>query len=195
MTRLLLIRHAETDLAGTFCGHSDPALNVQGWGQVERLIADLEGHSIECVYTSDLQRAKQTAWAIANHFGVMCHVRAGLREIHFGRWEGLPWSEVALHDPQEANRWMEEYPHSNFPEGENMRCFDARVRREIEFLIGEADTKHVAVVTHGGVIRSVLIQFVQMSPEEAWRRTKEYAVVIPIEIPSNIREPQIEVLR
>ena len=195
MTRILLIRHAETDLAGTFCGHSDPDLNVEGWGQVERLITELEEYSIECVYTSDLQRARQTAWAIASRFGAECHVRAGLREIHFGRWEGLSWSEITLRDSEEANRWMKEYPHSDFPEGENMRCFDARVRREIEFLIGESNAKPIAVVTHGGVMRAMLTQFAQVSPEEAWRRTEEYGIVIPIEIPSNIREVKIEVSR
>ena len=195
MTQLLLIRHAETYLAGTFCGHSDPDLNVEGWGQVERLITELEEYSIECVYTSDLQRARQTAWAIASRFGAECHVRAGLREIHFGRWEGLSWSEITLRDSEEANRWMKEYPHSDFPEGENMRCFDARVRREIEFLIGESNAKPIAVVTHGGVMRAMLTQFAQVSPEEAWRRTEEYGIVIPIEIPSNIREVKIEVSR
>jgi len=195
MTQFLLIRHAETDLAGTFCGHSDPHLNAQGWVQVERLITDLEGHSIERVYTSDLQRAQQTARAIANRFGAEYHIRAGLREIHFGRWEGLPWSEIVLRDLEEANRWMKEYPRGNFPEGEDMRCFDARVQQEIEFLIGESNAKPLAVVTHSGVIRAVLTQFTQVSPEEAWRRTKEHAVVIPIEAPSNIPEPQTEVPR
>ncbi len=195
MTRLLLIRHAETDLVGTFCGHSDPALNAMGWVQVGRLIVNLKNYSVEHVYTSDLQRAQQTAWEIASHFGAKCHVRAGLREIHFGRWEGLPWSEIVLRDPEEANRWMKEYPYGNFPEGEDVRCFDARVRQEIEFLIGEADTKPVAVVTHGGVIRAALTQFAQASPAEAWRRTSEHAVVIPIEDPSNIRELQTEVPR
>lgn len=195
MTRLLLIRHAETDLAGTFCGHSDPHLNAQGWVQVGRLIADLKDYSVEHVYTSDLQRTQQTAWAIASHFEAKCHVRAGLREIHFGRWEGLPWSEIVLRDPEEANRWMKEYPHGNFPEGEDVRYFDARVWQEIEFLIGESDAGPVTVVTHGGVIRSVLTQIAQVSPEEAWRRTREHVVVIPIEIPSDIRKPQIGVLR
>ena len=192
MTRLLLIRHAETDLAGTFCGHSDPNLNAQGWSQVERLIADLREHSIKRVYTSDLQRAQQTARAIASHFGAECHVRVGLREIHFGRWEGLPWSEIVLRDPEGANRWIKEYPRINFPEGEDMRCFDARVRQEIEFLLGESSTKSIAVVTHGGVIRAVLTLFTQVSPEEAWQRTKEYGIVIPVEIPSDMRELQIE---
>jgi alpha-ribazole phosphatase/probable phosphoglycerate mutase len=193
MTQLLLIRHAKTDLAGTFCGHSDPDLNAQGWAQVERLIAELERHPIERVYTSDLLRAQQTARSIARHFGVECHVRAGLREIHFGRWEGLPWSEIALRDLGEANRWIKEYPHGNFPDGEDMHCFDTRVRREIEFLIGESGNKPVAVVTHGGVIRAVLTQFAQVSPEEAWQRTREHAVPIPIEVPSDIWKPQIEV--
>lgn len=195
MTKLLLIRHAETNLAGTFCGHSDPALNVQGWSQVERLITELEKHSIEFVYTSDLQRAQQTARAIASRFGAECHVRAGLREIHFGKWEGLRWSEVVLRHPEEANRWIKEYPHGNFPEGEDMRCFDVRVRQEIEFLIGESNAKPIAVVTHGGVMRAVLTQFTQLSPEAAWRSTKGYGILIPMEIPSNLREVKSEASR
>ncbi len=186
MTRLLLIRHAQTDLAGTFCGHSDPDLNAKGRAQVERLIANLEEHSIESVYASDLKRARQTAQAIADHFGVECRIRAGLREINFGRWEGLAWSEIILRDPGEANRWIKEYPHGNFPEGEETCCFKARVRREIEFLIGESETSPAAVVTHGGVIRAVLTQFAQMPEEEAWQRTREHAVVVPIEIPNDI---------
>lgn len=195
MTKLLLVRHAETNLADTFCGHSDPGLNAHGWAQIPRLIGELEGYAIERVYTSDLQRAQQTAWAIASRFGAECHVRTGLREIHFGRWEGLRWSEIALRDPQEASRWMREYPLGNFPEGEDMRSFNTRVRLEIESLIGGSDRGPVTIVTHGGVIRSVLTEIARVSTEEAWRRTKAYAVAIPIEIPTGMRPRGIEAPR
>ncbi len=88
MSELLFIRHAETDMAGTFCGHSDPELNAHGRVQLAELIDRLRMDQIGVVYTSDLRRAYTTGTAIAAAFGVDCHVRRALREINFGQWEG-----------------------------------------------------------------------------------------------------------
>ena len=88
MSELLFIRHAETDMAGTFCGHSDPELNARGRAQVGELIDRLRTEEIGVVYTSDLRRAHATGMAIAEAFAVDCHVRSALREINFGQWEG-----------------------------------------------------------------------------------------------------------
>ncbi len=85
MSELLLIRHAETDMAGTFCGHSDPELNARGRVQLGELINRLRKEKIGVVYSSDLRRAHTTGMAIAEAFNVACHLRSTLREINFGR--------------------------------------------------------------------------------------------------------------
>jgi broad specificity phosphatase PhoE len=108
----------------------------------------LSQHAIRRVYTSDLRRARQTAETIAKHFGIGLHVRPGLREIHFGLWEGLSWSEVEVRNPIAAKNWAENYPHSPAPGGEPFRQFTSRVGRETAFLLAEATNSPFAVGLH-----------------------------------------------
>ncbi len=178
MTKLIFIRHAETDMAGTFCGHSDPELNANGFSQLPDLIDELRCWPIQEVYSSDLRRAKQTAQAIAAHFHVECHIRKELREIHFGRWEGLRWSEVETREPEEAQRWIQEYPNRSFPDGEATQAFAARISKEVRFYLEEGKGGTLAVVTHAGFIRVALMQMFGVSEEKAWDCTRKYGSVI-----------------
>jgi len=88
---LLFIRHAETEMAGRFCGHSDPPVNGRGHRQIEALLDVLRDESIDAIYTSDLERSLTTAKAIAERFQLSTIAVPGLREIYFGDWEGLSW--------------------------------------------------------------------------------------------------------
>ena len=181
MTNLLLIRHAETDMAGRFCGHCDPELNERGRGQLPGLMNAISGEAIRRVYTSDLRRARQTAEAVAKHFGAELHVRPGLREIHFGLWEGLSWSEIEVRGPALARKWVKEYPNSTAPGGESFQQFEMRVRKEIAFLLEKATQVPIAAVGHAGFIRVVLAACCKVSEREAWGRTKDYGSVVALE--------------
>jgi broad specificity phosphatase PhoE len=180
MSEILLIRHAETDMAGTFCGHSDPELNTTGRVQLAGLISGLRMDQIGVVYTSDLRRAHTTGTAIAEAFGVDCHVRRALREINFGQWEGTTWSEIERRDNAYARRWVEEYPSLPAPDGESFHDFEQRVRDEVKVLSLRAEVAGcaIAVVTHAGVIRTVLCALQGCSEEDAWEQTKSYCSVV-----------------
>jgi alpha-ribazole phosphatase/probable phosphoglycerate mutase len=181
VTCLLLVRHAETDMAGRFCGHSDPELNERGRQQLAGLVNGLSEHTIRRVFASDLRRARQTAEAIAQHFGAELHIRPGLREIHFGLWEGLSWTEIAARDPVLAKNWAEGYPDSTAPGGEAFQQFKSRVRGEIAFLLGQAMKLPIAVVTHAGFICAVLMNWCRVSEQQAWDRTRDYASVVALD--------------
>jgi alpha-ribazole phosphatase len=181
MTGLLLVRHGETDMAGRFCGHSDPELNERGRQQIAGLLNRLSEHSIRRVYSSDLRRARQTAEAIAKHFRAELHLRPGLREIHFGLWEGLSWSEIEVRDPVLAENWASNHPNSTAPGGESSQQFAWRVRREIAFLLAEATKSPIAAVAHAGFIRVVLTNWCGVSEQEAWDRTKEYGSIVALD--------------
>ena len=185
---LLFIRHAETDMAGTFCGHSDPELNARGWSQLPNLIHELKRWPIQEIYSSDLQRAQQTAQAIATRFQLGCHVRKELREIHFGRWEGLRWTDLEMTEPEEAARWIREYPTGDFPGGETSRSFAVRVSKEVRFYAAMRRGRTLAIVTHAGFIRLALTRIFGMSEERAWDCTRNYGSVIPID-PSHVIKP------
>jgi alpha-ribazole phosphatase/probable phosphoglycerate mutase len=178
----LLIRHGETDLAGRFCGHSDPALNRAGWLQAEKAADLLAGTPPEVIFTSDLQRSLQTAQVIADHFGLSWNLRPGLREIGFGAWEGLAWNEVEEQYPRQAKLWIEQYPAGSIPSGEAFEMFQLRVRTELEFLLEQAENRAVVAVTHGGFIRTALAHFYGFSADVAYAKSASYAAIVPLPV-------------
>lgn len=178
MSEILFIRHAETDMAGTFCGHSDPELNERGHVQVGELTTRLRADDIDAVYTSDLRRAQTTAEAIAKSFAVDCNVRPALREINFGEWEGHTWKEIEQQDQDYARRWVAEYPNLPARGGERFSEFELRVLNEVRFLSAQAGRCNIAVVTHAGVLRTVLCTLKGCSAEQAWEQTRSYCSIV-----------------
>jgi alpha-ribazole phosphatase/probable phosphoglycerate mutase len=172
-TTLLFLRHAETDLAGTFCGASDPPLNEKGLAQIPRLLKRIESQPLEAVYTSDLERARQTAEPLAEARKIRVFRRSALREIDFGDWEALTWKQIETLDPQYAARWVAEFPALPTPNGETITAFRHRVLNEIAFL-RQAPFERIAIVTHAGVLRVLLEEFGHFAPQHAWERTRDY---------------------
>jgi len=173
--KLLLIRHAETDSAGTFCGHADPPVNARGRVQIEALLNALEQHKIEAVYSSDLQRARTTAEAIAKYFDVPLRTTSNLREVGFGDWENSTWEQIERRDPAYAQRWVAECPRLAAPNGEEFAAFEDRTLREFDALA--TANQNAAVVTHGGVLRVILTRRCGVSDDQAWLDTKDYCSV------------------
>jgi len=174
MSNIFLIRHGATDLAGTFCGQSDPPLNVRGQEQIAQMISSLASERFDEIHSSDLRRATATAEALAQTFAAPISTSSNLREIHFGDWEGLVWAEIEARDPAYARRWIEQFPTVPAPNGESFVAFSDRVLREIDPLLPLAETRRLAVVTHGGVMRVVLRARFGMDEQQAWNMTKSY---------------------
>jgi broad specificity phosphatase PhoE len=181
MSRALFIRHAETEMAGRFCGHSDPGLNARGLAQLGPLVQLLSAETIESVYSSDLRRAVRTAETIAAPRHIPVALRPAFREIDFGRWEGRSWDEIQLLDPEYARKWMAAYPHLPAPQGESLEAFEARVLEDVDQLFAR-DSGPMAVVTHAGVLRVVLRQLCGRSEAEAWQQTQAYCCVVRYEV-------------
>jgi alpha-ribazole phosphatase len=180
MTRVLFIRHAETEMAGRYCGHSDPDLNTQGRAQLTRLARLLAEETLNTVYSSDLRRAASTAQAIAAGRDIPQVLRPALREIDFGDWEGMSWEEIERLDPEYAQKWVSSYPHLAAPSGESFEDFKRRVLKEVNHLM-DRSSGPIAVVTHGGVLRVVLRHLFGYSEPRAWQETQQYCCVVRYE--------------
>jgi broad specificity phosphatase PhoE len=174
MKGLVFIRHAETDLAGTFCGHSDPPLNARGQAQVDGLIAQYTSEHFDAIYSSDLRRAVDTATSLAQAFGVPHTTTSKLREIYFGDWEAMTWVEIERKDADHARRWAEAFPDVTAPNGEPYAIFKSRVLSEVDRLCDLAVDKRIAVVTHAGVMRIVLRNLLGYTEQQARELTKPY---------------------
>jgi broad specificity phosphatase PhoE len=153
-SRLILIRHAHTEMAGKFCGQIDPPLSTAGLAQLPELNETLHGYSFSHIFSSDLARTRQTAGAIARGLNLPVRLLRSLREIGFGRWEGLDWDQVVAQDPACAQRWLDHYPSIPAPGGEGLEHFRKRIREAMDSIADQVRGGCAVVVTHGGVIRT-----------------------------------------
>ena len=102
-TRILAIRHGETawNVDTRIQGHLDIPLNAQGLRQAAHLAQALaEGDAVDAVYASDLSRAHATASAIAQALQQSVTAHPGLRERHFGEFQGRTFAEIEVELPE-----------------------------------------------------------------------------------------------
>ena len=158
MTELILIRHGETDWNRElrFQGQLDVPLNATGLEQARRLAERLAAQPLDALVSSDLQRALQTARALAQRTGhAEPLLEAGLREQHFGMVEGLRVPEIQQQHPEAWAQWIRFDEHYAFDGGECIRDFHARVLAAVQGVAQRHAGQTVAVVTHGGVLDMV----------------------------------------
>jgi len=155
---IILIRHGETawNAERRLQGHLDIPLNTEGERQAKRLAEALAPESIDLVYASDLQRARQTAQAVARLRGMPVHVDHGLRERCYGGFEGLLYSEIEQRFPAEFAAWQARDVDAVLPDGKNhgetFRQFYTRATDAILAIAAANPDSTVALVAHGGVL-------------------------------------------
>lgn len=167
---LIIVRHGETDWNRQFRyqGNQDIELNERGYKQAERLSQYLSQWRIEEVYSSDLKRAYDTALKVAAPHQLEVKKIKGLREMNFGRWEGLNLKEIEERYPVLFKKWYDD-PLSNCPpEGEYLGEFQARVVNAFQKII-KSKRKSILVVAHGGTIRVFLSHILQIPLSENWK--------------------------
>src|SRR3954466_11612253 len=103
ITTVLLIRHGETawNAERRLQGHLDISLNLEGERQAAAVAQALAGTHIDAIVSSDLQRASQTAQAIAASHQLPVQVERDLRERCYGGFEGLLYAEIEERFPRE----------------------------------------------------------------------------------------------
>lgn len=158
MTEILLIRHGETawNAVKRLQGFCDVPLNEEGVRQAESLAAALQTERVAAVYASDLQRAQQTAAAIARSGGLTVQTDADLRERCFGAFEGLLYAEIGARYPQAYAAWQARDADACLPDGrhaaETLRVFSARALGGIARIAARHVGGRIAIVSHGGVL-------------------------------------------
>jgi len=156
--RLVLIRHGQStwNSEHRIQGQLDPPLSAEGRRQAELLADRLAGRRFAGFYTSDLERASETAQILALKVGAQAEPVRGLREIFLGDWEGLRTEEIAERFPEAWARWVKEPDWDVVPGGEGAADFDGRVGAALDDIFSRRDRGDVLVVTHGGVIQIAL---------------------------------------
>ena len=153
-TRVFLLRHGQTawNAEQRLQGQLDAALDTVGRRQAVHLAQALAGEDLAAIYSSDLQRAHDTALALARETGLPVVKDAALRERGFGRLEGLTYAEVETLWPDDALRWRRREPDFGPGGGEPLREFFERSVAAVTRLAQPHAGQTIAVVAHGGVL-------------------------------------------
>lgn len=158
MTELILIRHGETDWNRElrFQGQLDVPLNATGLEQARRVAERMARETQHGLVSSDLQRALQTAQAVAARMQQVDPVlETALREQHFGVMEGLRVPDIKAQHPQAWDQWLRFDADYAFEGGESTRSFHARVLGAVHALARRHPGQTLVVVTHGGALDMV----------------------------------------
>lgn len=156
MTRLYLVRHAAHGLLGCTLAGRMPGvhLSVEGRGQADRLGMRLAATQLNAIWTSPLERARETAEAIARRVGVGVEVAQELTEIDFGEWTGRSFEE--LNGDPEWHAWNALRSLHRPPGGESMLEVQARILILLQRLQAVQRAERVCLVTHGDLIKAAL---------------------------------------
>jgi broad specificity phosphatase PhoE len=170
VTTLLLIRHGQTDhnAAGRWQGHLDVPLNENGQAQAQALAQRLADWPIEAVYSSDLQRAAQTAVAIATPHTLQPTFDPIWRERDVGAFQTLNSQEIQTQFPAV---WADMLKTGvlNPPNGEHQTSLRERAERALAQVLSQHEGQMIAIVSHGALLNG-LISNVLGIPRERFGR-------------------------
>jgi broad specificity phosphatase PhoE len=157
MTTFLLIRHGLTDavdhrLAGIAPG---TYLNEAGRTQVARLVDVLHHVPLAAIVSSPLERTRETADAIGRDHGLAVETVSAFLEYDVGAWTGLPFT--ALDHNAQWHRFNAARSVTRPDGGELMIDVQRRAVHAVLDLRARYDGAIVAVVSHGDVIRAMLL--------------------------------------
>ena len=171
MVRLILARHGETawNVQARYQGQTDLPLTGAGQRQAAALARRLARETIDVVYTSPLQRARQTAESIAAVHGLPANSDVRLSEIAFGAWEGLTYGRIREQFPQALGAWEADPWNATPPGGESLSQLAARVGSALDDVARTHAGQTVLLVSHGGPLRVLLCLGLGLAPQAHWQ--------------------------
>jgi broad specificity phosphatase PhoE len=155
VTTILIARHGQSDWnqEKRWQGHADRPLTERGREQAQALADRLSHIELDALYSSDLQRARDTAAVVAESQRLELRQLPELREVDVGSWSGLTRAEAEERFPEGFTRWRDGYP--GWKDGETYEAMTDRVLRAVDEIAAEHEGDRVLVVSHGGPIRAI----------------------------------------
>lgn len=182
MKKVVLIRHGESEgnQKGFFTGWIDVPLTDYGRVQALKLKEKLNKYSFDSVYSSDLQRAYETATIVCDEKFPIITKDELFREKHFGELEGLKFDEICEKYSDIVEAWEnKDYDHPT-PNGESFKEFYDRIINRFQ-IIKDSEEKCTLIFAHSGVIQAILANEIVGDISGCWRFKVENCKVIEIE--------------
>ncbi len=184
-TRLYLARHGEVVNHGVYNGQTDVDITATGVKQMERLRGLLKDKKIRGVYSSDLLRTRRGAEIIAGPHGLTPQGFPEFREIHFGRWQGLNYSEVMERYPSDIPEWLKNIETFRIPGGESMADCRDRCIPKLRSLVKDHLGEELVLICHGALNRVILADAMHLPMANLLRMEQDYGCLNVIEYMSS----------
>ena len=162
--RLILLRHGETTAKGTYVGVTEVGLSKAGVTQVQGLAPQIQALEPDEVWCSPLGRCRHTLELLQLDHAPL--LKPELREVDFGRWEGLDFAAIQEQDPELVRAWARERQQFCFPGGDCLAAFQERIAA-LAGLLFTAPAATLLLVTHGGVIRGLICELLGLEPSQS----------------------------
>jgi broad specificity phosphatase PhoE len=152
-----LLRHGEHGLLGRVLAGRMPGVGMteRGRAEIASQAERLAGEKIAAIYASPLQRTRESAEIVAARLGLPIEFRDDLLELDFGEWTGATFDSIRA-DPR-WQAWSTQRSLAAIPGGESMRAVQQRVVAALLELNERHLHETVVLVSHGDVIRAVLL--------------------------------------
>jgi alpha-ribazole phosphatase len=175
--RIYLIRHGETANAKDHAlnGHFDIELSQKGKDQIQAIAEVLKKSPIKAVYSSDLKRTRDSAEIISTHHGLNPVCYPELRELSFGKWEGLSLKELNKKYPGEVEKRFANPATFQAEGGETLNQLIERALPKYEQIIANHTGEEIVIMSHGGVNRVILGHLLGITLNNVFRLTQENA--------------------
>jgi probable phosphoglycerate mutase len=159
-----LLRHGEPAIFGRLNGRL-PGVGLSEKGRAEAAMqaGRLAGEKIEVIYSSPMQRTRETAEILADRLGLPIRYREDVIEIDYGEWTGLTFDQIRRDERWQM--WSRSRGIAAIPGGESWRQVQERVVGALFDLQQAHPDGSVAIVSHGDVIKAALLFALGMPPD------------------------------
>lgn len=183
MTRLILVRHGETEWnrVERFRGRIDVELNETGHDQAQAAAERLRDWTIDAVYSSPLKRALDTAQPIAEACKHEVRPLPGIVDVDYGQWAGHSPQEVADEYPDVYQTWVEASHLVEFPEGESLEQVKDRAWDAMQGVCARHSERAVVLVSHVVVNRVLVCAAFGLVNPCFWKIAQDNAAISVLE--------------
>ena len=170
-TELVALRHGETEFntVRRMQGHLDVPLSAAGREQARLVAARLADEPIDKIYSSDLQRALETARTIRGCRGIDLVTDVRLREFHMGTFQGLTLSEAKERHGDAWERFFIHDPDFALPGGQSRNQKQVEIAAFMEDVVRTEPGRRLLVVTHRGILIAMLRHVLGIPPSHYFR--------------------------
>lgn len=160
--RITLIRHTTLNIEPGICyGQTDVPVSANFSAELARLSPKLSDLNFDAIYTSPLLNQDDR-----------------LKELHFGDWEMRAWDSIQR---DVFDVWANDYAHLAPPNGETFNALQQRAKSFVEEVSRHSQYQHICVVTHGGLIRALVADALELPLKRLFRIQVDYASVTQLE--------------